>query len=170
TISQDIFREYWIGHSLSHPNLVSSHSLSCDGDDKAWVMQMEYVPFPLLDLLDHDIWLERRWSLEATTCFFRQLVEAVAYMHSNGLAHRDLKVENIMVTDDGVVKLIDFGSATPSRDISVSDTICPANNWVGTPITMAPEAHYERFYDMEAADVWSLGIIFVRLYLGIHPW
>ncbi|KAF2470865.1 kinase-like protein, partial [Lindgomyces ingoldianus] len=168
TLPHEIHHEYWIGHSLSHQNLARSHSLHYDNDSSAWVMEMDHVPFPLLDLLDHDTWQGREWGFEEVSCLFRQVLDAVAYMHSRGLAHRDLKIENIMVARNGVVKVIDFGSAAASRDLLQTSDIC--KNWVGTPITMAPETHGESFYDLEAADVWSLGIIFVRLWLGVYPW
>lgn len=133
-------------------------------------MEMEYVPFALLDLLDYDRWAERAWSFDAISCFFAQVVDAVAHMHEYGIAHRDIKVENIMVARDGTVKLIDFGSAAVSRNLLTGARIGSWANWIGTPITMAPEVHGERFFDMEKADVWSLAVVFVRLWLGVYPW
>ncbi|KAF1841550.1 kinase-like protein, partial [Cucurbitaria berberidis CBS 394.84] len=179
TSSDQIHDEYWIGQSLSHPNIAKTHSLTRhrndtddndDDDDGYWQMEMEFVQFPLLDLLDHDVWAERAWSFSATSCVFAQLVEAVAFMHESGIAHRDLKVENVMVARNGVVKLIDFGSAAASRSALAGTRLNSTENWVGTPITMAPEVHGERFFDMEKADVWSLGVILLRLSLGVYLW
>ncbi|EUC34911.1 hypothetical protein COCCADRAFT_65305, partial [Bipolaris zeicola 26-R-13] len=91
-------------------------------------------------------------------------------MHERGIAHRDIKVENIMVARDGTVKVIDFGSAAASRNLLTGARIASWANWIGTPVTMAPEVHREQFFDMEKADVWSLAVVFVRLWLGVYPW
>lgn len=167
-----ILHEYWIGHTLAHPNIAATHSLHYikPATSGYWEMQMEYIPFPLLDLLDYDTWAERQWSFSAISCLFAQVVDAVAHMHESGIAHRDLKVENIMVARDGTVKVIDFGSAAASRNLLTGARIGSWANWIGTPITMAPEVHRERFFDMEKADVWALGVVFVRLWLGVYPW
>ncbi|KAF2678766.1 kinase-like protein [Lentithecium fluviatile CBS 122367] len=131
---------------------------------------MEYVPFPLLDLLDYDRWAKRPWTIHAIGCIFAQIAEAVAHVHENGIAHRDLKVENILVARDGTVKLIDFGSSAPSRNMVTGARLISWANWIGTPVTMAPEVNGETFYNMEKADLWSLAVIFLRLWLGVYPW
>jgi serine/threonine protein kinase len=131
---------------------------------------MEYIPFSLLDLLDYDVWTGRPWTIDAMICLFSKIMEAVAHIHNHSIAHRDLKIENVMVSRDGTVKLIDFGSSAPSRNTLTRDELKSRVNWIGTPITMAPEVHGEAFYNMEKADVWSLAVIFVRLWLGVYPW
>lgn len=80
----------------------------------------------------------------------------MVYLHSQGKIHRDVKAGNILLTENGTVKLADFGSASLS---------CPANSFVGTPYWMAPEvilAMEEGHYDGKA-DVWSLGIMCIEL-------
>lgn len=176
TTSEQIHHEYWIGHAFDHLNIAKTYSLNRiqdqDDDDEGlcWEMQMEYIPFSLLDLLDIDAWKERKWDMEEALCLFTQLLSAVAYMHDQGIAHRDLKVENVLVARDGTVKLIDFGSAARSRDMLTGKHVWSRENWVGTPITMAPETHGETFFDMEKADVWSLGVVLLRLWAGRYLW
>ncbi|KAF1838976.1 kinase-like protein [Decorospora gaudefroyi] len=172
TYPDRIYHEYWVGHSLSHPNIAKTHSMKYveAGENGYWEMEIEYVPFSLLDLLDYDRWAKRPWTFDAISCFFAKATEAVAHMHEQGIAHRDLKVENILVARDGTVKLIDFGSSAPSRNMVTRARLNSWANWIGTPITMAPEVHGEAFYDMEKADVWSLAVVFVRLWLGVYPW
>lgn len=78
------------------------------------------------------------------------------YLHSLGRIHRDVKAGNILLTENGTVKLADFGSASIK---------CPANSFVGTPYWMAPEvilAMDEGQYDGKV-DVWSLGITCIEL-------
>ncbi|VDO39729.1 unnamed protein product [Brugia timori] len=85
-----------------------------------------------------------------------QTLFGLSYLHKLGRIHRDVKAGNILLTDNGVVKLADFGSAS---------TLCPAQSFVGTPYWMAPEvilAMDEGHYD-QSADIWSLGITCIEL-------
>lgn len=86
----------------------------------------------------------------------RDTLDALSYIHSKGYIHRDIKAGNILLTDEGTVKLADFGSASLSS---------PANSFVGTPYWMAPEvilAMDEGQYDTKV-DIWSLGITCIEL-------
>ena len=78
-------------------------------------------------------------------------LNGLEYLHSKSRIHRDVKAGNILLTENGTVKLADFGSASMG---------CPANSFVGTPYWMAPEvilAMDEGQYDGKV-DVWSLGM------------
>lgn len=84
------------------------------------------------------------------------VLRGLHYLHSLGRIHRDVKAGNILLTENGTVKLADFGSASIK---------CPANSFVGTPYWMAPEvilAMDEGQYDGKV-DVWSLGITCIEL-------
>lgn len=83
-------------------------------------------------------------------------LNGLEYLHSMSRIHRDVKAGNILLTENGTVKLADFGSAS---------MVCPANSFVGTPYWMAPEvilAMDEGQYDGKV-DVWSLGITCIEL-------
>ncbi|CAG2067109.1 unnamed protein product [Timema podura] len=91
------------------------------------------------------------------------VLSGLHYLHSLGRIHRDVKAGNILLTENGTVKLGDFGSAS---------TKCPANSFVGTPYWMAPEvilAMDEGQYDGKV-DVWSLGITCIELAEGKPPY
>ncbi|KAG0052632.1 hypothetical protein BGZ83_002348 [Gryganskiella cystojenkinii] len=96
---------------------------------------------------------------------FKQLCEAVAYLHNMGVIHRDIKSENIMVDDNLKVTLIDFGLARFSNGKAVLTTHC------GTFPYMAPEVELgeERNGYGAAADIWSLGVVLFKMLVGKYP-
>eukprot|EP01097_Dermamoeba_algensis_P007272 TRINITY_DN4566_c0_g1_i1.p1 TRINITY_DN4566_c0_g1~~TRINITY_DN4566_c0_g1_i1.p1 ORF type:complete len:347 (+),score=61.97 TRINITY_DN4566_c0_g1_i1:103-1143(+) len=96
--------------------------------------------------------LGRPFTSEETRKIFRQVLEAVAYMHQRGYAHRDLKLENILWDESSqTIKLLDFGLSIPARANS--------NRYSGSPHYSPPEIFLHSPYDAVAADVWSLGVL-----------
>jgi len=95
---------------------------------------------------------------------FAQIVDGVSYCHSRGVCHRDLKLENVLWSTDGTVRLTDFGF---SKDFSQQSP----KSTVGTALYVAPEVvlHEGQQYDGELADIWSLGIILYLLAAGRFP-
>lgn len=95
---------------------------------------------------------------------FRQLINAVAHCHSNGIVHRDLKCENILLDDRGFVKLTDFGFASQySMSHSLMNTFC------GSVAYTAPEILLRKKYNGVMSDVWSLGVILFAMVTGKLP-
>jgi serine/threonine protein kinase len=101
-------------------------------------------------------------------CVFRQISDGVEYLHEMGLAHRDLKLDNCVMTNDNFVKLIDFGTAAVFHYPGKSHT--PATGIVGSDPYLAPEVLNNQPYDPRKADVWSLAIIFLCMILRRFPW
>jgi calcium-dependent protein kinase len=89
-----------------------------------------------------------------------KLLKAINHCHTEGIAHRDIKPENIMITDDGDLKLIDFGLSKQVKDKKMK-TI------VGTPYYIAPEVLQGK-YGVKC-DIWSLGVIMYILLSGYLP-
>lgn len=92
-----------------------------------------------------------------------QLAGAVAYVHSRNVAHRDLKLENVLLDGNGDVKLGDFGFTRSYLPRALLETVC------GTESYMAPELLMHLKYHPEPADIWSLGVIFYAIIYGQLP-
>ena len=92
------------------------------------------------------------------------LVKAIAYCHSKGVSHRDIKLDNILINQEGVIKIIDFGFAM--QKLLPSDKIA---DFCGTPSYMCPEIVQRHPYDGHKADIWALGVLLYRLLNGKYP-
>lgn len=91
----------------------------------------------------------------------KRLAEAMSYFHAKDIAHRDLKLENILYIQEGVIKVIDFGFAVQSKE--KQRTFC------GTPTYMAPEIVKRVPYKGSEVDIWALGIMVYRMLTGTYP-
>ena len=99
---------------------------------------------------------------------FRQICDGVEYLHELGLAHRDLKLDNCVMTTNNVVKLIDFGTATVFHYPGKAHQ--RATGIVGSDPYLAPEVITQENYDPRKTDVWSVAIIFMCMVLRRFPW
>lgn len=98
---------------------------------------------------------------EAIISIASQLVEALAYLHSRMIVHRDLKLENVIVTDCLKVKLCDFGLSTFFSKNERLDEFCGSEHYI------SPEILAGREYDGPANDVWTLGICILKMCIGL---
>lgn len=96
--------EYCIGSSLHHGNIIET--LDIVQEKGKWYEVMEYGPYDLFAIV-----MTGKMTREEVSCCFLQILSGVTYLHSMGLAHRDLKLDNVVVNEYGIMKIIDFGSA-----------------------------------------------------------
>lgn len=95
-------------------------------------------------------------------------MEGIAYLHSKGIAHRDIKLDNILIEEKTkMIKIIDFGFACFTRDGRGSKQMHKI--FCGTPSYMCPELVKKLDYDAEKVDVWALGVLLYAMLTGIFP-
>ncbi|PNF14844.1 Serine/threonine-protein kinase TAO1 [Cryptotermes secundus] len=148
---QDILKEIRFLRQLNHPNTIEYKGCFLR-DHTAWLV-MEYCLGSASDIIEVH---KRPLKEEEIAAICDGVLRGLSYLHALGRIHRDVKAGNILLTENGTVKLADFGSASIK---------CPANSFVGTPYWMAPEvilAMDEGQYDGKV-DVWSLGITCIEL-------
>lgn len=137
-----------------HPHILHMRSNFIDYGCEHFVF--DYCPGG--DLYDRVDRAEKLPNEEAAT-FFGQIISGVHFMHCNGIAHRDLSLENFLLDANDTVKLCDFGLATAVPSLR--------NDAVGKPFYMAPEVVSQQMYDPIKADVWSLGVVLFIMLTGI---
>lgn len=174
--------EYAIAKSCEHPNIVETYRLCTAEKDRKWFHVMQYCEGgDLNDLITAGCFARP----EDRNCMFKQLLRGVEYLHKCGIAHRDLKSENLLITKDGCLKIADFGTAEVfcgthpglrgCRRPSIIDDEAPIRlcspGLVGSRPYMAPEIiKHKDDYDPRGVDIWSCAIVYISLCIGGTPW
>ena len=153
-------KEGAISMLLRHKNIVQTYEwgLTTDGEF--------YLVMELIDGLGLNYLIETRSpQLEGNRVkFLAQMADAVEYMHKNGFLHRDICPRNVMVTKEGLVKMIDFGLTIPNT----REFFKPGNR-TGTPNYLAPEL-IRRVPTDHRVDLFALGVTAYEIYTGMLPW
>lgn len=160
--SKKVTAEFCIGSTLHHPNIVET--LDIIHDDGRYFEVMEFCPYDFFAIV-----MSGKMSPGEVACCFKQLLNGVTYLHSMGLAHRDLKLDNCVVTADGILKLIDFGSASVFK-YPFETGIVMAHGVVGSDPYLAPEVLSQTRYDPTPTDIWSIAVVFCCMTLRRFPW
>ncbi|XP_065445865.1 serine/threonine-protein kinase PAK 5 isoform X12 [Chrysemys picta bellii] len=153
-----LFNEVVIMRDYHHENVVDMYN-SYLVSDELWVVMEFLEGGALTDIVTHTRMNEEQI---ATVCL--SVLRALSYLHNQGVIHRDIKSDSILLTSDGRIKLSDFGFCA-----QVSKEVPKRKSLVGTPYWMAPEVISRLPYGTEV-DIWSLGIMVIEMIDGEPPY
>ena len=148
-------REIEIMRRLNHKNIVKLY-------DKIYT---EKHIFLIMELCDGDLnnYIKKnKLSENNIKEIMKQLIEVLKFVMDNNIVHRDLKPHNILINEDGTLKLADFGFAKEFKETLLTDTVC------GSPLYMAPEILNHNKYNIKS-DLWSVGVILYEMVMREHP-
>ena len=152
-------REALASSSLSHPNIVEMYDVG--EDNGTYYIVMEYVDGKTLKQL-----IKKRGALTLSECIdiMLQLTDGVEHAHESYIIHRDLKPQNIMIQDNGEIKITDFGIAMALNNTQLTQT----NSVMGSVHYLPPEQASGKGSTVKS-DVYSMGILFYELLTGNLP-
>ena len=159
TFVENFKRESQAAAGLSHPNIVGVYDVGREGN-------INYIVMELIegDTLNKIIEKEAPMDYRKVIDISKQVASALRVAHKNKIIHRDVKPHNIMVTNDGVVKLADFGIARAVNDATLST----GSKIVGSVHYFSPEQARGNYVD-ERSDIYSLGIVMYEMLTGKVP-
>lgn len=162
--------EYCIGSTLSHPNIIKT--IDIIHENNRYYEVMEYAPIDFFAVV-----MSGEMSRQEINCCLKQIIEGVKYLHLLGLAHRDLKLDNCVLTTDGILKIIDFGSAVIFKypydqyGSKQEESVHYCHGVVGSDPYLAPEVLSSlNSYNPLPVDLWSIAIIYCCMTLKRFPW
>ncbi|KAK8169945.1 kinase-like domain-containing protein [Phyllosticta citrichinensis] len=165
--SLDLIREeIAVMKKLNHPNLVSLIEVLDDPDEDSLYMVLELCKKGVV----MRVGLEERadpYHEEQCRCWFRDMILGIEYLHAQGIIHRDIKPDNCLITNDDVLKIVDFGVS----EMFEKDSEMKTKKSAGSPAFMPPELCVPKHGDVsgKAADIWSMGVTLYCLRFGRIP-
>ncbi len=158
-LADRFIREIKVQARLSHPNIASLHNAL--RAEQGLLMVMEYIEGTTLHARLRESRLDALQSIDIAL----QVLSALAYAHAQGVVHRDIKPANIMITREGMVKLMDFGIA---RATDAEDHLTRTGAAVGSLYYMSPEQVQGAAVD-HRSDLYSLGVMLYEMITGEKP-
>lgn len=162
TFINSLLQEVSILQRLKHPHIV--RYLGSETVSENYCLYMEYLSGGSLSKLIYKVGALAEVTVKA---YVKQIVKGLAYLHENGIIHRDLKSDNLLLDSNGKIKLCDFGcSKRYENDVNESGIV---NSMKGSLPWMAPEVMKQGGYGRKA-DIWSLGCVVIEMLTGKPPW
>jgi serine/threonine-protein kinase len=159
SFKQRFFNEARLQANLHHPNIAALYDFQEIGGQLC--IFMEYIDGVTLE----DVVKARSFAVEDALKTFASIVEAVGFIHSHGIVHRDIKSQNVKLSSKGVPKLLDFGIA---KDSAASHGLTQTGGVIGTPHYLAPE-QLDGKPATPQADIWALGVLLYEMLTGDMP-
>lgn len=159
--TQRFLSEARILAKVCHPNIVQIYDVGYDGHVPYFVME-HVIGDPISTRLERLV----RMPIEECRDVTAQVARGLAAVHALGIIHRDVKAANVIVREDGIVKLVDFGIARP---VEHAPKLTSAGLVMGTPSSMAPEQLRGEELD-QRADVYALGVLLYQMLTGERPY
>jgi serine/threonine-protein kinase PpkA len=156
---QRFIQEYALLAQTDHPNVA--HIFRQDFSGGNAYIAMEY--FPLGDLRSR---MKQALDPGVAVYFLRQIAAGLEAIHQIGIVHRDLKPDNVMMRQDGMIAIADFGVA---KQVSMQITDTGAGDIVGTPYYLSPEQALGKPVDARC-DIYSLGVLAYEMFTGMKPY
>ncbi|MBW8875343.1 MAG: serine/threonine-protein kinase [Acidobacteria bacterium] len=144
---------------LDHPNICTIHEVGETDEGRLYLAMPAYDGETLRKRIERG-----PLAIDEATDIAQQIARGLAKAHRHGIVHRDVKPANLMVTSDGVVKILDFGLAKLAGSAAITRT----GSSVGTPAYMSPEQARGEEVD-HRADLWSLGVVLYEMVAGRRP-
>ena len=165
TLRSRFLREGLVANKVNHPGMVEI--LDDDDSDPGTV-------FLVMELLEGES-VDRRWircdrrlPVAEVLSIYDRVLDVLVAAHQQGIVHRDMKPENVFITRDGDIKLLDFGIAR-LRDLSPGSTATRFGTTLGTPAFMSPEQALGRNEEVDGlSDLWAVGASMFTLLTGRH--
>lgn len=152
-------KEAQTASALEHSNICTIHEIDEIKDGQMFIVMAFYDGEALKEKIQQE-----PQKLEDALDYTTQIVQGLAKANSKGIVHRDIKPGNIMITDEGVVKIVDFGLAKLGGATRITKT----GTTMGTPAYMSPEQVRGDIVDQQA-DIWSIGVILYEMLTGQLP-
>lgn len=161
-----IKEEIAIMKKLNHQNLVSLIEVLDDPNEDSLYMVLEMCKKGVVMKIGVEEPADP-YDDESCRCWFRDLVLGIEYLHAQGVVHRDIKPDNLLLTEDDVLKIVDFGVSEMFAKSSEMKTAKSA----GSPAFLPPELCVAKHGDVsgKAADIWSMGVTLYCLRFGRIP-